>query len=80
MIGFNEGVCRSGLAAIVPGGWIVEEVPGFQKYLVPFCQKMATVGPGYAVHAMMVDATLWVKWPRTRTGLLTWHCSWLIPI
>jgi hypothetical protein len=49
------------------GGWIVEEVPGFKKHLQQFCKTMAVLGDGYAVHAMTVDASLWVQWPRSRT-------------
>ncbi len=49
---------------VARGAFIVEEVPGFSKFLeewaVPICAL------GFSVRAIMMDGSEWIEWPRPR--------------
>ncbi len=53
------------LVAFWTGGFIVEEVTSFKRYVPEFCKTLADCG--YCVHAMQVNSSLWLQWPRPRT-------------
>ncbi len=39
---------------------------GFKKHVPEWTKHMASLG--YCVHTIVVDADLWVAWPRQRTA------------
>jgi hypothetical protein len=48
------------------GGFIVEEVIAFQKYLPEVTEKLCRLG--YSIRALKLDAKVWLKWSRPRIG------------
>ena len=55
------------------GGIIVEEVVTFKPYLQRFCKQLED--RHYSVKAFVMDADVWISWPRQRTRLSLKSCN-----
>ena len=52
------------IADLCSGSFLVEEVTSFKKVIEQWALPIAQLG--YSIRAFEVEASVWIKWPRSR--------------